>query len=45
MGDHIANTNRKALIDILKGIPDFALYCVIGLHNGLTGQIDTWLDT
>ncbi len=43
MGAHIANTNKKALIDIPKGIPEFGLDCVIVLRDQLRmGYL--WLD-
>jgi hypothetical protein len=43
MGAHMANTNKKALIDIPKGIQEFALDCVIVLCNQLRmGWL--WLD-
>jgi hypothetical protein len=35
MGAHMANTNKKALIDIPKGMPEFALDCVIVSRNQL----------
>ena len=43
MGAHAANTNKKALIDIPKGIPEFGLDCVIVLRDQLRmGYL--WLD-
>ncbi|MFC1957071.1 hypothetical protein ACFLVY_02110 [Chloroflexota bacterium] len=39
----MANTNKKALIDIPRGIPEFGLDCVIVLCNQLmTGWL--WPD-
>lgn len=43
MGAHAANTNKKALIDIPKGIPEFGSDCVIVLRDQLRmGYL--WLD-